>query len=262
MLSEKLQFAVEVAKDAGSILKGNFGKSKEIHFKGEIDLVTNVDLESEKLIISRIKERFPEDEILAEESGITEGKGGIWIVDPLDGTTNFAHDYPKFAVSIGYMESNEIKFGVIYDPIMDELFYAERGEGAYLNGNKIKVSIIGNLQVSLLATGFTYDVKTTRRNVAEFNNFLLNAQGIRRDGSAALDLAYVAAGRLDGFWEYGLKPWDVAAGIVMVEEAGGRVSDMSGNPYEIGSYEILASNGKIHQDMINIIKEVRENKNG
>ncbi len=262
MISEKLNFAMDVAKGAGEILKKHFGKSKEIMFKGEIDLVTNVDLESEKFIIGKIKDRYPDDEILAEESGDLEGRGGLWIIDPLDGTTNYAHDYPKFAVSIGYSEEGELKFGVIYDPLLNELFYAERERGAFLNGESIKVSFIGNLAVSLVATGFTYDVRTTGRNIPEFNKFQITVQGVRRDGSAALDLAYIASGRFDGFWEYGLKPWDVAAGIVLVEEAGGKVTDMGGAQYKVGDYDILASNGKIHSDMVELIREVRRNNNG
>ncbi len=262
MFSEKLEFAIEVARGAGKILRENYGKSKEINFKGEIDLVTNVDLQSEKFIISQIKGKYPDDKILAEESGESGTGGNVWIIDPLDGTTNFAHDYPKFAVSIGYVEDGVIKIGVIYDPLLDELFYAERGKGAFLNGKKLKVSEIGNLQVALLATGFTYDVKVTGKNLSEFRHFVLTVQGVRRDGSAALNLAYLAAGRFDGFWEYGLKPWDVVAGVLLVEEAGGRVTDMSGGEYKIGSYEILASNGKIHGEMIEVLKKAREEQDG
>ncbi len=258
--SERLSFAMEIAKGAGEILRDNYGRVREINFKGEIDLVTNVDLQSEKFLIERITEKYPRDEILAEESGEQAGSGGTWIIDPLDGTTNFAHNYPKFAVSIGYVENGTIMWGVIYDPIMDELFHAERGKGAYLNGERIHVSSTEQLSLSLLATGFTYDVRETGRNIAEFNTFLRKVQGIRRDGSAALDLAYLAAGRFDGFWEYGLKPWDVVAGIILVLEAGGVVTDMSGGTYRIGSYEILASNGKIHSEMIEVIKQAKERK--
>ncbi len=259
MFSEKLQFAMDIARGAGKILRDNYGKVREINFKGDIDLVTNVDLQSEEYIIKRIKEKYPRDEILAEESGDIQGSGGLWIIDPLDGTTNFTHNYPKFAVSIGYVENSLIKFGVVYDPMLDEMFYGEENMGAYLNGVKLKVSEVGNLIIALLATGFTYDVRETGRNIAEFNNFLVEVQGIRRDGSAALDLAYLAAGRFDGFWEYGLKPWDVVAGILLVREAGGEVTNMRGEEYKIGSYEILASNGKIHRDMIETIKKAREN---
>jgi myo-inositol-1(or 4)-monophosphatase len=254
-----LNFAIQTARDAGKILAERFGRSLEITHKGELDLVTESDLASERLIIDRIKSHYPRHAILAEESGTSEpadrerDSDWRWIIDPLDGTTNYAHGYPCFCVSIGLQQNGRLELGVVYDPMRDEVFTAERGQGAALNGRRIRVSSAPDLASSLLCTGFPYDVRERSEFARHFSNFIMAAQGVRRDGAAALDLAYVAAGRFDGFWEEGLKPWDVAAGALMVEEAGGRVSKYSGEPMDIHSPPIVASNGAVHEEMMRVL---------
>jgi myo-inositol-1(or 4)-monophosphatase len=248
-----LDFAIQTARDAGRILAERFGRKIEISNKSEIDLVTESDLASERLIIDRIKTYYPRHSILAEESGVTnphdhEGDWR-WIIDPLDGTTNYAHGYPCFCVSIALEQKGRMEVGVVYDPIRDEMFAAERGQGASLNGRRINVSRTMALSGALLCTGFPYDVRQRNEFARHFASFIMHAQGVRRDGAAALDLAYVAAGRFDGFWEEGLKPWDVAAGALIIEEAGGRVSNYQGEPLDIHSPPVVASNGLIHQEM-------------
>src|SRR2546423_3658614 len=229
-----LNFAIQTARDAGRLLAERFGRALKISNKSELDLVTESDLASERLIIDRIKTHYPRHAILAEESGASEPadrekeSDRRWIIDPLDGTTNYAHGYPCFCVSIGLEHKGRSEIGVVYDPIRDEMFAAERGRGAALNGRRISVSRTMNLSAALLCTGFPYDVRQRNEFARHFANFIMAAQGVRRDGAAALDLAYVAAGRFDGFWEEGLKPWDVAAGALIVEEAGGRVSHYQG----------------------------------
>jgi len=254
-----LDFAIQTARDAGRILAERFGRSIEITNKSELDLVTESDLASESLIIDRIRTYYPRHAILAEESGASEPadrerpSDWRWIIDPLDGTTNYAHGYPCFCVSIGLKHQGRMEVGVVYDPMRDEVFAAERGQGASLNGRRIRVSSAPNLASALLCTGFPYDVRERSEFARHFANFIMNAQGVRRDGAAALDLAYVAAGRFDGFWEEGLKPWDVAAGVLLIEEAGGRVSNYRGEPMNIYTPPIVASNGLVHEEMMRVL---------
>jgi len=254
-----LNFAIQTALDAGRLLAARFGRSLQISNKSELDLVTESDLASERLIIDRIKTHYPRHAILAEESGssgpTSEGTHDEWrwVIDPLDGTTNYAHGYPCFCVSMGLEHQGRLQLGVIYDPIRDEMFSAERGEGASLNGKRIQVSANSSLASALLCTGFPYDVRERSEFARHFTNFIMNAQGVRRDGAAALDLAYVAAGRFDGFWEEGLKPWDVAAGVLLIEEAGGRVTNYLNEPFNIFTPPILASNGLIHEEMMRVL---------
>jgi myo-inositol-1(or 4)-monophosphatase len=253
-----LTVAIESAKEAGRFLKLNLGKVKNIESKKEeINLVTEIDKGSEKKIIDFLKSRFPNHSILAEESGETNpGSDFKWIIDPLDGTTNYTHSFPVFCVSIALEFKGEVILGVVYDPNLDELFYAEKGKGAFLNGKRISVSKTDKLIKSMLATGFPYNVKENPDNCIEhFVNFLMEAQAIRRLGSAALDLVYVACGRLDGFWEVNLNPWDTAAGKIIVEEAGGKVTDFYGNDFNIYTKGIVASNGLIHEQMLEVIKK-------
>jgi myo-inositol-1(or 4)-monophosphatase len=249
-----LDFAIQTAREAGRLLAERFGRKIEISNKSEIDLVTESDLASERLIIDRIKTYYPRHSILAEESGATEAQSEWrWIIDPLDGTTNYAHGYPCFCVSIGLAHQRRLELGVVYDPIRDEMFAAERGQGASLNGRRIRVSQTRSLSAALLCTGFPYDVRQRNEFARHFANFIMTAQGVRRDGAAALDLAYVAAGRFDGFWEEGLKPWDVAAGVLIIEEAGGRITDYHDAPFDIYSPPILASNGLVHEEMMRVL---------
>ena len=252
-----LNFVIQTARDAGRILAERLGRALEVSNKGDIDLVTESDLASEKLIIDRIKSHYPRHAILAEESGdaasMETSSEWKWIIDPLDGTTNYAHGYPCFCVSIGVERAGRIELGVVYDPLRDEVFAAERGEGATLNERRIRVSRVEELNRALLCTGFPYDVRERPHFARHFSNFTMQAQAVRRDGSAALDLAYVAAGRFDGFWEDGLSPWDVAAGSLLVEEASGRVSNFRGLPLDIYSPQVLVSNGAVHDAMISVL---------
>jgi len=247
--------ARNAAIDAGRILKGLYGNLREISKKGEIDLVTEADLMSEKAVINAISHHFPEDYILSEEAGEQgEKTDRMWIIDPLDGTTNFAHSFPFFGVSIALQVENEVVVGIVYNPCLDEFFEAERGKGAFLNNNAIWVSDQSSLKDSLIGTGFPYDVYEKPEPVLEYlKKMLINAQGVRRAGAAAIDLCYVAAGRLDGFWEQGLSPWDTAAGSLIVEEAGGVISDYDGNPYNPFLKTILASCPGIHNKMLEVL---------
>jgi myo-inositol-1(or 4)-monophosphatase len=252
-----LDFAIQTARDAGRILAERFGHKIEISNKSDIDLVTESDLAAEGLIIDRIKTHYPRHSILAEESGVTNPhdheSDWRWIIDPLDGTTNYAHGYPCFCVSIALEHQANLVIGVVYDPLRDEMFAAERGQGASLNGRRISVSRTMNLSTALLCTGFPYDVRQRNDFARHFASFIMHAQGVRRDGAAALDLAYVAAGRFDGFWEEGLKPWDVAAGALIIEEAGGRLSNYRGEPLDIHNPPVVASNGLIHDQMRDVL---------
>ncbi|MFA5833674.1 MAG: inositol monophosphatase family protein [Bacteroidota bacterium] len=254
-----LTIAIDAACEAGKFLKANVGKVKNIERKigQETNLVTEIDKQSEVMIIKKIKEHFPEHAILGEESGANVSTSEFkWIIDPLDGTTNFTHGLPIYCVTIGIEHKGEIIAGAIYDPNADELFTAEKGKGAFLNGKRISVSTAATLITSLVVTGFPYNVKDNPENVIEhFVNFLPLAQGVRRLGSAALDLAYIASGRFDGYWEVTLQPWDKAAGILLVREAGGMVTDFSNDPANvIYNPNTLATNGIIHHHMLEIIQ--------
>lgn len=245
-----LRLAGRAALEAGEIIRSRYGQPHQVRYKGAIDLVTEADLASEAAILACLQAGRPGVEILAEESraGYSEvPRGAAWIVDPLDGTTNFAHGFPFFGVSIAYTEAGLGKVGVIYCPISDELFCACQGEGAWLNGEPIRVSEVETLERSLVATGFPYDIQENlARVLAPFQALLPVVQDIRRAGAAALDMAYVACGRLDGFWEIKLKPWDTAAGQLLVTEAGGAVTDFQGGSYNPFLPEVLVSNGRIH----------------
>jgi len=254
---KELAFAKDTAAKAGAILRKGKGKQRQIDYKGRVDLVTEYDVKSEKLITGEIARIFPTHSILAEESGQTENKPShLWIVDPLDGTTNFAHNYPAYCVSIGLEVEGENVLGVVYDPVHDEMFSAVKGRGAYLNRTPIHVSRQDKLSRSLLATGFPYDIAETKEdNLDNFARMYKVAQGIRRGGSAALDLCYVACGRFDGFWELKLHPWDCAAGVVIIRGAGGKVTDSAGKKHSIYGKYHLASNSKIHKQMQKILKK-------
>lgn len=253
-----IQVAIEAAKEAGRFLKFSVGKVKNIEMKqGENrNLVSEIDKTSEQKIIAIIKRHYPSHGILAEESGGSGTSDYKWVIDPLDGTTNFLHGLPMFCVTIALEYKGEVVAGVVYDPNLDEMFTAEKGSGAYLNGRRMLVSKAPTLITSLLVTGFPYDIANNPDNaVAHFVNFLMRGQGIRRLGSAALDLSYVAAGRFDGFWEVNLNPWDMAAGMLFVQEAGGRITDFSGAPASIYNKQVLATNNIIHQAMLDVLQQ-------
>ena len=247
-----LSVAVEAARSAGKLLREELGGTRRIHHKGIINIVTEMDQRSEALIIGRLLEAFPDHAVLAEEGGVTVGRSEYrWHIDPLDGTTNYAHGLPLFAVSIALERAGVVELGVAYDPNLDECFVAERGKGATLNGEPIQVSNCTTLDQSLLVTGFPYDIRTTTEtNLPEYATLSLRAQAVRRLGSAVLDLCYVASGRLDAFWELSLGPWDMAAGGLIVLEAGGRVTNVLGGPWRLQGPGVLASNGHIHEAVL------------
>ncbi len=255
-----LEVAKEAALKAGKTLRDSIHGKRDISFKGEINLVTEMDRFSEKTIVGMILNAFPGHGILAEEGArIENGSGFLWVIDPLDGTTNYAHGYPNFSVSIGMEHEGETVLGVVYDPMRDEMFTAVKGAGAFLNGQPIAVSSNEVLIRCLLATGFPYDRAVSRENNLNFFNALIMvSQEVRRSGAASLDLCSVAAGRLDGYWELKLHPWDVAAGSLIVQEAGGKVSDFTGTRFSIHDKEIVASNGKIHDQMLRVINAVKQ----
>jgi myo-inositol-1(or 4)-monophosphatase len=245
---------------AGALIRDNWQRPKEISYKGDIDLVTSVDRDAERCIVDLLQRNFPGHSILAEEETDFAGSQDDyqWIIDPLDGTTNFAHGYPQFCVSIALEHEHDLLLGLVYDPLRRECFSAIRGQGAKLNGQSIRVSAMTELDGALLSTGFPYD----RRDHADFyltffKAFLTRCQGIRRGGAAALDLCYVACGRLDGFWELKLKPWDTAAGSLIVQESGGHMSDFSGGDFSIHGSETMASNGAIHPAMVDVMREIQ-----
>ena len=254
-----VQTAIEIVQRAGKIQLARFGREIQVDKKGAIDLVTEVDVEVETMCREIIGERFPDHAVLAEElpnrPGATSASGHTWIFDPIDGTVNFAHGLPIYCASLALEVDSRIAIGAVFDPNRQELYVAERGGGARLNGRPLSVSSTRVLIDSMLCTGFPYDVhKTVDEVVGLFGAFVGRARAVRRLGSAALDLCYVAAGRLDGFWEQRLHPWDTAAGALMVEEAGGRVTDMRGQPFACRAGDVLASNGPLHDDMIGVIQ--------
>lgn len=262
--------ASEIAREAGARLREFFAQGVETEYKGDVDLVTVADRTAEKLIRSRLSEVFSDHGIYGEEGTRDRLEGEFrWYVDPLDGTTNFAHGFPQFCVSMGLeqrpsdlkpTEDGTLVAGVIYDPLRDELFSAEKGKGAFLNGKPMRTSSIPRLAEALLATGFPSRKRHASPNIHFYQEFTLRSHGVRRAGSAALDLAYVAAGRLEGFWEFNLNPWDTAAGILLVEEAGGRVTDFKGRHFRIDSHEILASNGDIHEELLALFADMFEGR--
>jgi len=251
-----------IAREAGALLMPYFHQHLKIEYKGDADLVTAADRASEVLIRERIQQQFPGHDVLGEEQGLTDqGSDYRWYVDPLDGTTNFAHGYPVFCVSMALEHRVPEKPGnriaaVIYDPTRDELFSAEQGSGAHLNGETIRVSKIANLKECLVATGFPSHKRHKNPNIFFYHQITLHTHGVRRAGSAALDLCNVACGRFDGFWEFNLNPWDTAAGALIVEEAGGKVSRFDGSPFELNSRETLASNGLVHAALINEFQQI------
>jgi myo-inositol-1(or 4)-monophosphatase len=250
-MSQFLEAAIEIAREAGAILRREFDRPKQISYKGEVDIVTESDRRSEALIVGRLRKLFPDHGIIAEEGGTGAAAGAkyVWHVDPLDGTTNFAHSYPCFAVSMGLAEDGESIAGVVFNPVADELFTAARGEGARLNGKPIHVSPVDTLAHSLVATGFPTHHRKRSANMNYYWEFTLRSHGVRRDGSAALDLCSVACGRFDAYWEFGLNSWDTAAGVLLVSEAGGKVTDITGGPYRLGGPQLLSTNGVIHGEM-------------
>jgi myo-inositol-1(or 4)-monophosphatase len=256
-MKQLLEFAVELAFESGRIQKRRIAETHSIHHKGEINIVTDVDVECQERIMELIASRYPEDEIIAEEKENTFGsRKNRWIIDPIDGTTNYAHSYPFFCTSIAYEVKGEILCGVVYNPIFDELFFARKGEGAFLNGQPLAVSPTHRMKDALLVTGFPYDLNNSHENnINHFTTFLYKAQAVRRDGSAALNLCYLAAGRFDGYWELKLNPWDTAAGLLIVEEAGGKVTDFDGKPFDIYRGQVAASNGILHEEMLDGIGE-------
>ena len=246
---------VAAACNGGKVLKDHFGRLRAVRKKGVIDLVTEADIQSEAIIIETIAGSFPGHAILAEESGTHTGSGGQWIIDPLDGTTNFAHNLPLFCVSIAFAVDDRILAGFVLAPLLGELFVGVRGQGAQLNGTPIGVSGTPTLADSLLVTGFPYDHQTIFDPLmARFGRCLAATQGVRRLGSAALDLCYVASGRFDGFWEQHLKPWDTAAGFLVATEAGARTTVFSGAPFSIDRDEIVSTNGLIHDELLNLLE--------
>ncbi len=259
MFERERQVAEKAARAAGDIMREFTAKGFEVRHKGAIDLVTEADVACEKAIVAIIRESFPDHAIVGEEGGQSGDSPFKWVVDPIDGTTNFAHGFPVYCASVGFEAEGELAVGAVYDPTRDELFAATVGEGAMLNGAPMKVSEVGELEQALLATGFPYAIRTTDvTNIPQFERFAMKAQAIRRPGAAALDLCYVACGRLDGFWEYHLHPWDMAAGALFVQEAGGRISNIDGAPHNLWGREIVASNGGLHEEMVGVLGECRE----
>ena len=247
-----------IARDAGALLMQYFHKKVVVEYKGEVDLVTVADRSSEELIVERLRERWPEQGIVGEEGTRTQtGAEYRWLVDPLDGTTNFAHGYPVFCVSIALARRDDrLEVGVLYDPTRDEMFAAERGHGATLNGKPIHVSATKTLAEAILGTGFPSHKRHKNPNIYFYQHLTLHSHGVRRAGSAALDLANVACGRYDGFWEFNLNPWDTGAGVLLVQEAGGQVTRFDGSPFQLDSREVLATNRLIHAETLSNFADV------
>jgi myo-inositol-1(or 4)-monophosphatase len=270
-MTSYLQIAMEAAREGGAILMAEYARPAQISYKSDVDIVTQADRRSEAAVVARLQSSFPRHTIVAEEgTGHEEGRALCpgefrWYVDPLDGTTNFAHKYPCFAVSIGLAQratdgsdGEELLAGVVLNPVSGEMFTAEKGGGAWLNQKAIRVSSVERLATSLVATGFPPANRREGRNIHYYGQFTLCSHGVRRDGSAALDLCAVACGRFDGFWEFGLKPWDTAAGVLILREAGGMVTDLGGRPYRLGGTSLLASNARIHAEMQRVAADVAE----
>jgi myo-inositol-1(or 4)-monophosphatase len=253
-----LETAVEIARESGALLANYFERRVAFELKGDFDLVTEADRASEKLVVERLRTHFPTHGIVAEEGGGHQGSSEFrWFVDPLDGTTNFAHSFPMFNVTLGLERAGEIIAGVVYDPVHQDLFTAERGGGAWLNNRRIRVSNAKRLEDSLASTGFPSRKRHQNVNIHFYHQMAMASHGVRRTGSAALDLAYVACGRLDLFWEFGLKPWDMAAGTLLVTEAGGAISDMKGAMHSVtDSGHLLADNGALHPQVLELFGEI------
>jgi myo-inositol-1(or 4)-monophosphatase len=252
-----LETSVEIAREAGALLSKYFERRVTFELKGEHDLVTEADRASEQLVIERLSSHFPSHSIVAEEGGGHIGSSEYcWYVDPLDGTTNFAHGFPMYNITMALEQSGELIAGVIFDPEHNEMFTAERGSGAYLNNRRIRVSKVNRLENTLVATGFPSRKRHENVNIHFYYQLAMLTHGVRRAGSAALDLAYVASGRLDGFWEFGLNPWDMAAGILLITEAGGKCSDMKGGPVTLRGPHLLADNGLVHQQILDLFGEI------
>jgi myo-inositol-1(or 4)-monophosphatase len=259
MTKNFLDVATEIALEAGKILREEFDRPPSISYKGEADLVTQADKRSERCIVERLTEYFPDHGIVAEEGTGRETSSEFrWYVDPLDGTTNFAHGYPCFSVSMGLAQGDQLIAGVVYNPYYNELYSGARGHGATLNGKPLHVSKVDKLAASLLCTGFPAHKRVASPNIHYYWDFTLRSHGVRRDGSAALDLAGVAAGRFEAFWEFGLNKWDVAAGILLIEEAGGKITDFAGNPYQLGGPMILATNALVHEETRKVAWDVSQ----
>ena len=263
MASLERRVAIDAARAAGQLLKRELSGSRRIAYKGSpTNLVTEMDARVEELIVGRLAAAFPDDAVLAEERGASAGRSGRrWIIDPLDGTTNYAHGFPAFGVSIALQSAARVELGVIYDPNLDELFVAERGRGTTVNDQALAVSTTATLDESLLATGFPYNIREGGdNNLKEYAAFSVRARAVRRMGSAVLYLAWLATGRLDGYWELRLGPWDVAAGSLMVEEAGGRITNLSGGALDLDAPALVATNGRIHSAVLEVLREVRGGK--
>ena len=252
-----LETSAEIARESGALLATYFERRVAFELKGEYDLVTEADRASERLVVERLRSHFPSHSIVAEEGGGHTGTSEYcWYVDPLDGTTNFAHGFPMYNVTMALTQAGQLINGVIFDPMRNEMFSCERGSGAYLNNRRIRVSKVARVEDALVATGFPSRKRHENVNVHFYYQLAMISHGVRRAGSAALDLAYVASGRLDAFWEFGLKPWDMAAGILLIEEAGGKCSDMQGGPVDIRGPHLLTDNGLIHQPMLELFGEI------
>ena len=256
-MKEFTSVATQIARQAGALLLPYFHRRVKVEYKGEVDLVTEADRASEALIVEQLQAHFPDHAIVAEEGSRLAGASAYrWHVDPLDGTTNFAHGFPIFAVSLGLEKEGEMILGVIYDPTRDEMFVAEKGGGARLNDQPLHVSSVNHLAEALLATGFPSKKRHKNANIHLYHQLNMRSHGVRRPGSAALDLACVASGRLDGFWEFHLQPWDVAAGKLLVEEAGGCITDIQGRPHRLDSASIAGSNQLLHSQLLAVFEEI------
>ena len=257
-MSDFVDKAAAIAREAGSVISKLAGRNIGFELKGAYDLVTEADRASEQLIVERLRQHFPSHTIVAEEGGAHQGTSEYrWYVDPLDGTTNFAHGFPVYNVTLGLEHAGELIAGVIYDPTRDEMFQAEKGGGAFLNGKPIHVTKTARIEDSLCATGFPSRKRHQNINVHFYYQFAMLSHGVRRAGAAAIDLAYVACGRLDFFWEFQLNPWDMAAGVLLVREAGGACTDMHGQPFNLRSPHVLADNGALHASVVELIEKIR-----